>query len=377
MKKPLQILACGLGLTRLSGSAFADPAVAKSPNVQNEIFGKTNDGETVEIFTLTNAHGLKTKVTSWGAGLVAMHVPDRHGVLADVTLGFDRLDGYLTRHPHFGVTTGRFANRIAHGAFTLDGVAYQLATNSATNHLHGGVRGFDQRLWKGERVTAETAVRFTYTSPDGEEGYPGTLGVAVTYTLTPADELRIDYEAATDKPTIVNLTNHAYWNLAGGGSVLGHELMLHAHRFLPVNDACIPLGRIDEVAGGPMDFTRPKTIAKDFAQMNGRHPGGYDHNFVLDPPTNGSLTPAAELYEPASGRVMSISTTEPGIQLYTANYLNGSVIGKGGKAYQKNEAVCLETQHFPDSPNQPDFPSTVLRPGQIFRSSTVHRFSVR
>jgi aldose 1-epimerase len=379
MNKPLQILACGLGLARLSGCAFAETAVAKTPNVQHEIFGQTNDGESVDIFTLTNEHGLKAKVSAWGAGLVEMHVPDRHGVLADVTLGFERLDEYLGRHPHFGVTTGRFANRVAQGKFVLDGVAYSLATNDGAHHLHGGARGFCHRLWKGERVTGETAVRFTYTSPDGEEGYPGTLKVAVIYTLTPADELRIDYEAVTDKPTIVNLTNHAYWNLAGAGNgdILGHEVMLHASRFVPVNDASIPTGRIDAVAGGPMDFTKPKLIGKDFAQMNGHQPGGYDHNFVLDPPANGDLTPAAEVFEPTSGRVMAIATSEPGIQLYTGNYLNGTVTGKGGKVYQKNSGLCLETQHFPDSPNQPDFPSTILRPGQVFRSSTIHRFSAR
>lgn len=346
--------------------------------MQNEIFGQTTDGDPVEIFTLTNAHGLKARVTSWGAGLVEMHVPDRHGALADVTLGFDDLDGYLGRHPHFGVTTGRFANRIAGGKFQLDGATYTLATNNGAHHLHGGVNGFDRRLWRGERASAESVVRFTYTSPDGEEGYPGTLTVAVTYTLTPADELCIDYEAVTDKPTILNLTNHAYWNLSGAGSddILGHELRLHASRFVPVDEDNIPTGCIDAVAGGPMDFTRPKSIAKDLAQMSGK-PGGYDHNFVIDRPNNGELTVAAELHDPISGRVMTVSTTEPGIQLYTGNYLNGTVTGKRGRAYHKHSGLCLETQHFPDAPNQPDFPSTVLRPGRTYRTTTVHRFSVK
>ena len=378
MNKPLPVPACGLREAGLSAGGFAERATGESPNVHTEIFGKTNDGERVEIFTLTNGHGLKAKVTTWGAGLVEMDVPDRRGVLADVTLGFDRLDGYLTRHPHFGVIAGRYANRIAHGKFTLDGVAYTLAKNSDPNHLHGGTRGFDQRLWRGEMLRAENAVRFSYTSPDGEEGYPGTLDVAVTYTLTAADELRIDYEAVTDRPTVVNLTNHAYWNLAGegNGDILGHELRLHASRFVPVDEASIPIGHIAEVAGGPMDFTKPKTIGRDYAQMTGQ-PGGYDHNFVLDSPVPGAMTTAADLYEPASGRAMTVLTTEPGIQLYTGNYLNGAVTGKGGKVYDKNFGLCLETQHYPDSPNQPDFPSTILRPGQIFRSSTCHRFFVR
>jgi aldose 1-epimerase len=346
--------------------------------VHDEIFGKTTDGETVKLFTLINGNGLTAKVTNWGAGLVEMHTPDRDGDLADVTLGFDRLYPYFGRHPYLGVTTGRFANRIAHGRFTLDGVTYTLETNSGPHHLHGGTKGFDQCLWQSTRIPGERAVRFTYTSPDGEQGYPGTLNVTVTYVLTDANELRIDYEAVTDKATIVNLTNHAYWNLtgAGDGNIFDHELMLCASRFLPVDEASIPTGTIDPVDGGPMDFTRRKPIAKHFAEMDGT-PGGYDHNFVLDQSEPGAMTLAAELYDPKSGRVMTVSTTEPGIQLYTGNYLNGSVTGKGGKAYCKHSGLCLETQHFPDSPNQPHFPSTVLRPGEIYRTTTVHRFSAR
>ena len=378
MTKLLQTLAGGLCLAGLATAALGEKVVEGKPTVQNQIFGKTADGEVVEIHTLTNRHGLKAKVTSWGAGLVAMLVPDRTGELADVTLGFDQLEGYLGRHPHFGVTTGRFANRIARGKFTLDGTAYSLATNAGANHLHGGLKGFDKRNWKAEPLLHETAVRFTYTSPDGEEGYPGTLKVAVTYTLTDENELRIDYEATTDAPTIVNLTNHAYWNLAGAGEgdVLGHELRLHASRFVAVDAASIPTGSIDPVAGGPMDFQTAKPIAKDFAKMNGAA-GGYDHCFVIDHAKPGDLTLAAEAYEPRSGRVMTISTTEPGVQFYTANHLDGSVTGKGGKTYQKNAGFCLETQHYPDAPNHPAFPSTVLRPGQTLRTTTVHRFSVR
>jgi len=346
--------------------------------MHKEVFGNSRDGEPVIIYTLANRAGLKARVTSWGAGLVEMHVPDRAGALADVTLGFDNLAGYLVAHPHFGVTTGRYANRIARGKFPLDGVFYSIGANDGENHLHGGVTGFHHRNWSSEPLPGENAVRFTYTSADGEEGFPGALKIAVTYTLTEANELRIDYTATTDKPTVVNLTNHAYWNLAGAnaGSILDHELTLHAERYVPVDDAGIPTGGLEPVAGGPMDFRRAKPIAKDFAQMRG-NPGGYDHTFVLDQAQPDTMTVASELYEPLSGRVMTISTTEPGIQLYTGNFLNGSVRGKAGKAYGKNEGLCLETQHFPDSPNRPDFPSTVLRPGQTYRTSTVHRFSVR
>jgi aldose 1-epimerase len=354
--------------------AQAEKAAAGKPTVQKEIFGKLNNGDPVEIFTITNSQGLRAKVMTWGAVLVAMEVPDRAGELADVTLGFDKLEPYLRRHPYFGTTTGRYANRIAKGEFTLDGKTYKLATNNGPNHLHGGLVGFDMRNWKAEPLA--NGVRFSYTSPDGEEGYPGTLKTAVTYTLTDKDELRIDYEATTDKPTIVNLTNHAYWNLAGesAGDILGHELTLRASKFTPVDETSIPTGKIDPVAGGPMDFTKPKTIGKDFAQV-AAGPGGYDHNFVIDQPTPGALALAAEVREPKSGRVMKVSTTEPGVQLYTGNYLDGVVVGKGGKPYKKHAALCLETQHFPDSPNHSNFPSTVLRPGETFRSTTVYAFS--
>ncbi len=372
----LPALALGLCLAGICANSDAADTVNAHSTMQREIFGKTADGEPVEIFTLTNSHGLKAKVTTWGACLTEMHVPDRTGALADVTLGFEKFASYLAGHPHFGVTTGRFANRIAKGRFTLDGTAYTLAINNGVNHLHGGLKGFDKRNWK---ATAEgNAVRFTYTSPDGEEGYPGTLAVTVTYTLTDADELRLDYEATTDKPTVLNLTNHAYWNLAGAGhgDILGHELTLHSSHYLAVDDGSIPTGKIEPVAGGPMDFTQPKLISRDFAQMPGK-PGGYDHCFVIEHPTPGVLTTAAEIRDPASGRTMTISTTEPGIQLYTANYLDSTVTGKGGSVYKKNSAFCLETQHYPDSPNHPDFPTTVLRPGQTYRSTTVHKFSAK
>ena len=368
----IAVLATALGL-----AFFFHPASALA-DVKHEIFGKTKDGETVEIFTLTNSHGLKARVMTWGATLVSMEVPDRAGKMADITLGFDSLDGYLGAHPFFGSTAGRYANRIAKGKFTLNGKEYTLATNNGVNHLHGGIKGFDKKNWKADAIEGANGVRFSVTSPDGDEGYPGTLKASVTYTLTADDALRLDYEIATDKATVVNLTNHAYWNLAGAGTgdILGHELTLHAGRFTPVDDGSIPTGKLDPVAGGPMDFTKAKAIGKDFAQMTGT-PGGYDHNFVIDQEKPATLTLAAEVHDPKSGRVMKIATTEPGIQFYTGNYLDGKVTGKGGKVYEKNFGLCLETQHFPDSPNQPQFPSAVLRPGIPYRSTTVHTFSVR
>ena len=314
------MIACGVCLAGAVAAAFGEELAKEVSHMQKEVFGKTRSGEVVDLYTLTNDAGLRAKLTTWGACLVEMDVPDRHGALSDITLGFDKLESYLSAHPHFGVTTGRFANRIARGRFTLDGAVYSLALNDGVNHLHGGVTGFHHRNWKGESVAGANAVRFTYTSPDGEEGYPGTLQVAVTYTLTAQNELRLDYEATTDKPTVLNLTNHAYWNLAGAGEgdVLGHELTLHASHYLPVDATSIPTGKIEAVAGGPMDFTKAKTLAKDFAQMTeGR--GGYDHNFIIDSPQPNALALAAEVYEPASGRVMAISTTEPGIHLYTGN----------------------------------------------------------
>ena len=373
MNLQLKTFAIALSVATSPILARAEKAVSGKPTVQKENFGKTTDDDPVEIYTITNSNGLRAKVMTWGAGLVEMHAPDRDGTLADVTLGFDKLDGYLTRHPYFGTTTGRYANRIAKGAFTLDGHAYKLAINNGPNHLHGGLKGFDMRNWKGE--ARPNGIRFTYTSAGGEEGYPGEMKVVVTYTLTDTNELHIDYEATTDKPTVVNLTNHAYWNLAGAGEgdILDHELMLNASRFTPVDDTSIPTGKIQPVAGSPMDFTKAKKVGKDFANV----PGGYDHNYVIDQAKPGALTPAAEVREPKSGRVMKVSTTEPGVQLYTGNFLDGSVTGKGGKAYKKNFGLCLETQHYPDSPNRPDFPSTVLRPGETFRSSTVYEFSAK
>jgi len=337
--------------------------------------GQTADGTDVYQFTATNAQGLKIRAITLGATLTAVEVPDRNGKLENVSLYLETLGEYLAGHPCFGSICGRYANRIARGRFTLDGATYQLATNNGPNHLHGGRVGFHRLLWKGESLRGDDWVgaRFTLDSPDGDEGYPGKLTASVTYRLTNQDELVMEYTAQTDKPTHVNLTNHAYWNLAGAGEgdCLGHLLMLNADRYLPVDDTQIPLGPPAEVRGTPMDFTRPQTIGSRIAQVK----GGYDHCYVLNKKPGEGLSLAARVVEPRSGRVMEVYTTEPGVQLYTANGLDGR-LKAAGKPYVKHGALCLEAQHYPDSPNRPEYPTTVLRPGQTYRQTTIHKFSV-
>lgn len=337
-------------------------------------FGKLPDGTAVDLYTLTNANGLSAKVATYGTIITELHVPDRRGELGDVVLGFDNLDQYLKGHPFFGATVGRVANRIAKGRFTLDGKTCTLATNNGPNHLHGGLKGFDKKVWQAEPQTG-AAVKFSYTSPDGEEGYPGTLAVAVTMSLTDANELRLDYTATTNKPTPVNLTNHSYFNLAGEGSALDHEMMIAADYFTPSDSTLIPTGEISPVKGTPMDFTTPQPIGLRFSQLQTK-PLGYDHNYVLNAGGKG-LGLAARVQERKSGRVMEVHTTQPGVQFYSANFLNGSLTGKRGIVYPQHCAFCLETQHFPDSVNQPKFPSVILRPGQTYRQTTVHKFSTQ
>jgi aldose 1-epimerase len=349
----------------------------------NENWDTLPDGRTVQLFTLTNANGIKATITDWGATLVSLEVPDRDGNTADIALGFDKVEPYTGASPYIGSTVGRYANRIALGKFTLDGQEYTLATNDAPNHLHGGNAGFDKALWTAEPLRREVlqggvsavGVKFTHTSPDGDEGYPGTLTCSVTYSLTDKDELSFDYIATTDKPTVVNLTNHAYWNLAGeasGQAILDHELTIHAERYTPTDDTFIPTGELAAVEGTAVDFREAHVIGERIAQIPG-DPGGYDHNFAVDGEI-GTLRPAAKVKHPGSGRVMEIATTEPGLQFYTGNFLDGTLTGKGGVVYQKNFAFCLEAQKYPDSPNQPDFPSSVLRPGEMYRQTTVHKF---
>ena len=379
MIKQILVYAVSLGLLLSCGGNDGDPAAMKGRklmDVVKEGFGVMPDGTAVDLYTLTNANGLKAGLITYGATLVFLEVPDGNGVLSDIVLGHDDLEGYLTASPYFGSTVGRFGNRIAGGRFVLGGVTYQLATNDGANHLHGGIKGFDKVVWNAEPVREPDAVgvRFTYLSPDGEEGYPGNLKCAVTYALTNADELRINYEAETDQATPINLTHHSYFNLAGQvvRDILEHELVLEADGYLPVDSGLIPTGEIAPVQGTPMDFTSPATIGSRIAEVQ----GGYDHCYVLRSP-GGELALAATVFEPESGRVMEILTTEPGIQFYSGNFLDGSITGKNNQVYHKHFGFCLETQRFPDSPNKPQFPTTILEPGTIYRSLTVHRFSMR
>lgn len=344
-------------------------------------FGTTPAGDTVEVFTLTNAHGLEVRAATYGGIIVSLFVPDRDGRMADVVLGHDSLDGYLRGSLYFGAVVGRFGNRIANARFTVDGMTYRLVANDGRNHLHGGLRGFDQVVWRAApfRTDSTVGVVLSYTSPDGEEGYPGNLNARVTYTLTDRNELVVDYLATTDKATPVNLMQHSYFNLAGegAGDVLGHLLRINADLMTPVDENLIPTGAIVPVAGGPFDFRSLTAIgariATDDEQL--RRGRGYDHNFVLNRGEPG-LVHAALVVEPTSGRTLDIYTTEPGLQIYSGNFLDGSVVGKAGRVYRHRTGLCLETQHYPDSPNQPGFPSTLLRPGEDYRSRTVFAFGV-
>jgi aldose 1-epimerase len=341
-------------------------------SVTSASFGSTPDGQEIELYTCRNRHGLSLELLTFGATLKSLSAPDRAGEFADVTLGFPTLGGYLQRHPYFGSTVGRFANRIAGATFTLDGVKYRLAANNGSNHLHGGEVGFDRAVWEAEAFesTEEGGVRFRYLSRDREERYPGNLSVEVVYTLTDENELRIAYSATTDAPTPINLTNHTYWNLAGSGVVLDHLVQIEADRFLPVDDEQLPTGEIAPVAGTPMDFTVAKPVGADLEDLPGDRIG-YDHCYVLRHRT--ALAPAARVADPVSGRVMEIVTSQPGLQLYTGNNLTGFEPHGG---YGRFAGLCLETQHFPDSPNRPEFPSTILAPGEQYSQMTIHRFSV-
>ncbi len=348
--------------------------------MNKQVFGKTADGQQVDLYTLKNKNGIEAAVMNYGAILVSLKTPDRAGKLEDVTLGFDSLDGYLKPNPYFGAVIGRYGNRIGGASFKLNGVAYKLPANNGPNTLHGGLKGFDKVVWLAKDVSDAQGPRLelTYLSKDGDEGFPGNLSATVVYTLTDSNELRIDYSATTDKDTVVNLTNHSYWNLTGpsGTDILGHELTLYADRFTPVDKNLIPTGKLASVEGTPFDFRKPMVIGARINQPDEqiKFGGGYDHNFVLNS-GGGALAPAAKVYDPKSGRVMDVLTTEPGIQFYTGNFLDGTLTGKGGKVYSIRTGLCLETQHFPDSPNKPEFPSTTLKPGGKYQSTTVYRFS--
>jgi len=353
----------------------AKATIARAP------FGRLADGADVEVFTLTNARGMEVRTIPYGAVIVSVRVPDRGGRLDDVVLGFDTLDGYTTKSPYFGAVVGRYGNRIAKGQFSLDGRTYQLATNNGANHLHGGLKGFDKALWHAEPFERDglVGVVYSHTSPSGDEGYPGTLAVRVTYALTPANEITVDYDATTDQATPVNLTQHSYFNLAGqgNGDILGHRLTIDADRFTPVDGTLIPTGELAPVEGTPFDFRQATVVGARIgaADVQIRNGNGYDHNWVLNRPSAG-LQHAARLEDPKSGRTLDVSTTEPGVQFYSGNFLDGTIAGKAGRLYGQRSALCLETQHFPDSPNHLSFPSAVLRPGQPFHSKTVFAFGV-
>lgn len=344
-------------------------AAPTTMNIQRSDFGKTSEGQTVQLFTLTNSHGHIVKLTNYGAIITSVEVPDREGNLANINLNFPSLEGYLERHPYFGATVGRFCNRIAGGKFTLDGKTYTLVQNNGPNHLHGGTIGFDKLVWEAEelQVKAAVGVRFRLTSPDGQEGYPGTLQVITDIIWNDENELIIEFKATTEQPTVLNLTNHSYWNLAGAGQgdVLAHELHLKCDHYLAVDDTLIPTGTVSSVADTPLDFRTPETIGKRIAMLPMTR--GYDHCYVVNGQA-GELRSCGTAKDPSSGRVMEVLTTQPGVQLYTGNHLSGGYVQHGG--------FCLETQHYPDSPNQPDFPTTRLNPGETFAETTVHRFSV-
>ena len=341
-------------------------------------WGTMPDGTPVTVYTLKNDHGMEARITTYGGAVVSLTAPDRNGKWADVVLGMDSLAGYRSQSNFFGALIGRYGNRIGHAQFTLDGKTYHLPKNDGDNTLHGGPQGFDKKVWVAKTVPG--GLELTYVSKDGEEGFPGTLTAHVVYMLTDNNELRIDYTATTDKPTVVNLTNHSYFNLkgAGEGDVLEHQVMINADRMTPVDAGLIPTGELKPVKGTPFDFTKATAIGARINDQDQQlqYGKGYDHNFVLNR-TGSGLVKAAEVYEPTTGRVMEVLTTQPGLQFYTGNFLDGSVKGKGGKAYPRRGAFCMETQHFPDSPNKPSFPSTELKPGQTYHTATVYRFSAR
>ncbi|MEV0384921.1 aldose epimerase family protein [Nonomuraea sp. NPDC050643] len=367
-------VALALGLVAVSPAQ----AAGGRPSVTKKQFGALSNGQKIDVYTLRNAGGMRVRILTYGGILQSIEVPDSRGRFANVTLGFGNLSDYVTKSPYFGCITGRYANRVAKGRFTLDGRTYRLATNDGPNHLHGGTKGFDKRVWKADPFKRGRSVGLvlTYTSPNGEEGYPGTLRTRVVYTLTDDNRIRMDYRATTSRPTIVNLTNHAYFNLRGEGNgrILGHELQINASRYTPVDRTLIPTGRIARLGGTPLDFREPTAIGERINIGNQQivRGGGYDHNYVVD---GRGLRTAARVVEPDSGRVLEVITDQPGLQFYSGNFLDGTLRGTGGRLYPKRSGFALESQHFPDSPNHRNFPSTVLRPGDVYRTTTIYAFS--
>jgi aldose 1-epimerase len=371
-----------VGELTLAGSLSSQ---AMRGTIRKQSFGKTNTGEQIDLYSLSNQKGMEVSITNFGATIVTLRVPDRAGKSADVVLGFDTLEGYENGKSYFGATVGRYANRIGGGTFSIGGKTYTLPKNNGNNTLHGGIVGFNKKVWKAREIAGKdgAALELSYLSPDGEEGFPGNLSVKVVFTLlADRNELKIDYTATTDKDTVLNLSNHSYFNLAGegNGDVLDHVMRLHAKQFTPVDETLIPTGELRDVAGTPLDFNTATAIGK---RINDNYEQlvfgkGYDHNWVVARSGTGTgLTIAAEASDPKSGRTLEVLTTEPGVQFYSGNFLDGSAKGKGGEAYAQRAAFCLETQHFPDSPNHPNFPSTLLKPGAVFHSETVFRFSAK
>jgi len=378
MKRRLWITIMG---ATLMTTMAASGVTAKPGSTKKTPFGKTPDGEAVDLYTLTNKSGVEAAITNYGGSVVSLKVPDRDGKLGDVVLGFDSVDGYVNNTSYLGALIGRYGNRIGHAEFKLDGKTYTLAKNNGENTLHGGTKGFNKAVWTAKEIPAKDgqALELTYLSKDGEEGFPGNLHVRVIYTLTDENALKIDYFATTDKDTVVNLTNHSYFNLAGpaSGDILGHIMMIEADKFTPVDSGLIPTGELRDVAGTPFDFRKPTEVG---ARINSddeqiKLGGGYDHNFVLRRKPGEAVSLAARVTEPKTGRVMEVWTTQPGVQFYTGNFLDGSLHGKSGISYTKRSAFCLETQHFPDSPNKPKFPSTELKPGERYHTTTIYKFS--
>jgi aldose 1-epimerase len=376
----LQLLSVGLCAATLLGCSDIKHTGTKRGQITVKPFGQTKEGAPVGLYTLRNAKGAEVGICNYGGLVIFLKMPDRHGQFGDVVLGYDNLDGYLKDTPYFGALVGRYGNRIAKGKFTLDGQEYTLATNNFPNALHGGVKGFDKVVWE-PRILARyegPCLELKYLSRDGEEGYPGNLSVVATYTLTDDNELKLEYTAHTDKDTVVNLTHHSYFNLAGKGDILNHVVMIPADKFTPVDSTLIPTGELKPVQGTPFDFRKPTAIGArindDDEQL--KFGGGYDHNWVINKPL-GELGLMARVTEPTSGRVMEVWSTEPGLQFYSGNFLDGSIKGKGGRVYQHRNAFCMEPQHFPDSPNKPQFPSVVLKPSQVYQNVIIYRFSVR
>ncbi len=374
----LSLVPALVGAVLLAGCSSFKPA---SPDhVSRQAFGTMPDGRQVQLFTLRNSKGAEARIMDYGGVVVSLKMPDRNGKLGDVVLGFDKLEDYIKDSPYFGCLVGRYGNRIAKGKFTLNGKQYTLATNNDANHLHGGIKGFNKVLWSPSIVARAdgTSLKLQYTSVDGEEGYPGTLNVTAVYTLTEDNALKLEYTATTDQDTVLNLTHHSYFNLAGGGDILGHEVMMPADRFTPVDSTLIPTGELKPVEGTPFDFRKPTTIGARIGQNDEqlKFGKGYDHNWVFTK-APGQFTMLARVVEPTTGRVLEVLSTEPGLQFYSGNFLDGTLKGKNGQVYQFRNGFCMEPQHFPDSPNQPNFPSVVLKPGQVYKNTIVYRFSVK